>query len=240
MLRITLILFALILQSDLHAKGGHFNKPHHQGKVGDFDNYYTEWRNKRIDCIIDFYGADFFKNKKLLEVGCAHGDIGYRFKQLGAEVTVSDGNPNHGPIINAKYPDLHFICADVEAPWQFEDHYDIIIHMGLLYHVRDPESVLKDACKHCDHLVLETDVIDNYDPKNVTFRSEAGFDQGIHGIGSVFSEYFVERCLKESGFNFWMLRGNRCDSYCWIYDFVTRGSNKTYRRLWFCKRPDIH
>lgn len=202
----------------------------------DFEESYIIWREKRLDCIVDFYGTDWFVSKKVLELGCGHGHISAELQKLGAIVTCSDGRAEHGPIIEKKFPRLPFICHDCDSKsWPFDDKYDLIIHMGLLYHLQDPEYSIKQVCKHCNNLVIETTVMDHYDEHKIVFRTEKGFDQGIHNIGSFFSEYFVERCLNESGFYYLMVRGNRCNYYCWTYDYKATGDNKHFRRMWFCK-----
>ncbi len=202
----------------------------------DFEQLYTIWRERRISCIIDFYGEEWFKDKKILEVGCGHAHVSAAFHRLGAKVTCSDGRPEHGQIIANKFPHLPFVLHDCDSKdWPFEDRYDLIIHMGLLYHLQDPEHSIKQICKHCNNLVIETTVMDHYDENKIVFRNEQGFDQGIHNIGSFFSEYFVERCLNESAFYYLMVRGDRCNHFIWTYHDKATGNNKFFRRMWFCK-----
>lgn len=207
--------------------------------VDAFEGIYKEWMFKRVDCFIEFFGEDWFEGKKILEIGCGHAQCSNRLHDLGAIVTCSDGRESHGPLIKQKFPHLFFIAWDADKNnWPFEDHYDLIIHMGLLYHLKDPEKSIKQVAKHCEYLVLESDVMDNYEDKQIIFRHEEGYDQGIHNVGSLFSEYFVERCLDEAGFNFWMARGKRCNTAIWQYDVRPNGSGFFYRRLWICHKKN--
>lgn len=41
----------------------------------DFFSGYSVWTDMRFNAIVDFCGREFFKGKKLLEVGAATGDL---------------------------------------------------------------------------------------------------------------------------------------------------------------------
>lgn len=41
-----------------------------------FDPSYEEWRLHRIAKILEIYGIDYFRGKRVVEVGAGHGDIG--------------------------------------------------------------------------------------------------------------------------------------------------------------------
>ena len=200
--------------------------------------YYPEWQKKRIDCIIDFYGSSWFKGKKILEVGCGEGNIGYTFSQMGADVTISDGRPEYCIEAKKNYPKIKVICADLDEEWAFDNQYDMIIHMATLYHLANPEKALMDACCHCKHLVLETGYMDSFDDTLVIHRIEEGFDQSINNIGSFFSPSFVERILKKCNLSFWSLQDDRCNCGYWSYDIPQTGSGDctmSQRRMWFCR-----
>lgn len=56
-----------------------------------FQNHYEYWRAKRIVAIVEHYGENFFKGKKILELGCGYGDIGKVLISIGAEVIFCEG-----------------------------------------------------------------------------------------------------------------------------------------------------
>ena len=60
-----------------------------------FDNHYIDWRKKRFDFIINYYGKDYFNNKTILELGSGYGDLGAMFIDYGAKVTSVDARQEH-------------------------------------------------------------------------------------------------------------------------------------------------
>ena len=42
--------------------------------------------------------------------------------------------------------------------------YDVLLHAGLLYHLRDPAKALSGALPHARILLLESEVVDSNDP----------------------------------------------------------------------------
>lgn len=55
---------------------------------------YVEWRESRINKLIQILGGkEWFVEKEILEVGCAHGQTGIYLKSLGAKVTFAEGRP---------------------------------------------------------------------------------------------------------------------------------------------------
>jgi 2-polyprenyl-3-methyl-5-hydroxy-6-metoxy-1,4-benzoquinol methylase len=64
-----------------------------------------------------FYGVDFFKGKKVLELGCGHGDIGAFFADLGADVLCLGGriqNINFAKLKHRKVANLKFVQFNLE------------------------------------------------------------------------------------------------------------------------------
>lgn len=90
----------------------------------------------------DHYGAEFFDGKNLLEVGCGYGDIGASFVELGALVTCSDGRASHMKEVRRRHRAVAAVQADLDEPWPFDMRYDVLIHMGVLYHLADPERAM--------------------------------------------------------------------------------------------------
>lgn len=201
-----------------------------------FEHHYREWRDKRVQCVIDHYGTDFFKGKTVLELGCGYGDIGARFAALGADVTCTDAREEHLAALRRRYPFLKTARADLDAEWPFAGTFDVILHLGTLYHLKHFEQPLIRACASAEHLVLETEVCDSDNPAMILFTSESGYDQAFNGAGNRPSPAYVERVLKQCGMRYELLGTSAYDTKYHTYNWRIQNTNawkKGLRRIWF-------
>jgi SAM-dependent methyltransferase len=203
-----------------------------------FTGHYDEWRAKRIAAIIGHYGSSFFLKKTLLEVGCGYGDIGNVFSKLGAEVTCSEARPHHLKVIRRRYPEVSVVQADLDSEWPFKE-FDIVIHMGVLYHLSSYIEPIKNACRSCRHMILETEVSDSDDPTYAPLVKEGGFDQALNGTGIRPSADAIEAVLRDCGMRYERVTDDRCNSGIHRYDWPVTNS-KTWvsglRRFWFVEK----
>jgi SAM-dependent methyltransferase len=216
------------------------------GRFGPkFEGHYTTWRALRIQAILDHYGHRFFENKTILELGAGYGAIGAAFALIGGKVTCAEGRPQNVAEIKRRYPFLEAVQfdlnQDVAALKRGSARWDMVIHMGVLYHLRDPEASLRQTCKICDQMILETECVDSDDPHFSPHAKENTYlyDQALDGVGSRPSPAFVERVLREEGMEFAPITDSRCNSGPDVYDWPVKNS-RTYihgqRRMWFVKR----
>jgi len=207
----------------------------------DFEGHYAVWRTKRILTILDEYGHRFFEGKTLLELGAGYGDIGGCFAALGAKVTCLEGRARNVAAIQRRFPGVAASQHDLNLGLPGTERYDVILHLGVLYHLSGPEQSLRDSCRRCDHLILETEVSDSDDPNFVCRVKEASYiyDQALDGAGCRPSPAHVERILTDEGFKFTRLDDDRCNWELHVYDWPITNS-KTYRsglrRMWFARR----
>jgi SAM-dependent methyltransferase len=175
--------------------------------MSNFEGHYIEWRKRRLDFILGVLGPDFFKGKTLLEVGAGYGDIGNFFHGLGARVTCTDARQEHLDVMSLRYPHINTFLYNLDdrnyPKGHEDDHYDVVVHMGVLYHLRrSPDSAIRRAVSHlntCGTLILESEVADSDDPFYVRRRIEpTGYDQGVSTKGNRPSAAYVERVLGES------------------------------------------
>jgi hypothetical protein len=123
-----------------------------------------DWQNRRINLILEHYGTEYFRGKTVLEVAAAWGHIGSYFqRELGASVTCTDHYDGWVNIIKERYPDITSYVQNVNDPWPQDVHYDVLIHMGVIYH--QPAEVVaprfREACKICDEMIIETEAIEH-------------------------------------------------------------------------------
>ncbi|MGH2942566.1 MAG: class I SAM-dependent methyltransferase [Solirubrobacteraceae bacterium] len=209
-----------------------------------FEDHYQEWRAKRIDAIRGHYGPSWFTGRTLLEVGCGHADIGAAFAALGAIVTASDARQEHLDEGRRRHPEIAaWQLADLDSEWPFQPDFDLVLHLGVLYHLADPELALRRLLQSGGHIVLETEVSDSSDPYFVHRTVEAGYDQAFNSQGSRPSPALVERVLSEAGRSFSRITDDRCNAAFHRYDWPVRDTGESpdgLRRMWFVEARPAH
>jgi len=201
-----------------------------------FGDHYDGWRTRRIAAITDHYGAGWFAGRSVLEVGCGYGDIGAAVAKLGASVTCSDAVAGHLKVVARRHPEVRIMRADLDAGWPFADRYDLLLHLGVLYHLEDPEAAIRQALTAADHIVLETEVSDSDDPAFNVRTAEKGYDQAFNHVGCRPSPAFVERVLTDAGRAFDRVTDDRCNHWIHRYDWPvenTGAHESGRRRMWF-------
>jgi len=201
-----------------------------------FDGHYDGWMDSRMAGIKKYVDLNTFKNKTLLELGCGHGHIGNRFYELGAIVTSSDARIEHIENAKARYPHLQTLLFDGDKD-EIQNKYDIILHWGVLYHLKEIDQHLARISKKCDILLLETEVSDSTDDKFYICTNENGYDQAFNSAGIRPSQPYVERVLKDNGFNFKVIYDNILNSYFHTYDWKEMNTQTWrcgQRRFWVC------
>ena len=209
---------------------------------------YVELRSKRIKAIINYYGKDWFRDKKILELGCGNADIGNSFYEMGAMVTATDAREEHLKLANEKYPHIKTVLFDLELPdWPFDENYDLILHTGVLYHLKNYEKNLVNCLNHCDNMFLECVTADSDDDNYVEYiPNEIGDDQSFCEIGCRASEKNIEKIMKENHFEFYRYFKSELNSKNNVFDWKIKNTkspllyddgNYTWlRRAWFCKK----
>lgn len=210
----------------------------------DFDHY-VEWNLKRCAKVVAHYGIDFFKGKTLLDVGTLHGENGNTFYELGAIVTIQDAREEYVTSALEKYPHLNGYVHDLNDGLGTDDFYDIILHIGVLYHLESAIAIA-DACRQCNHLILETQVCDSAVTGQIDVVEDPSHtDHSYTGKGIRPSPSFVEGMLDGAGFEFVRVStGLECSghTYDWTartdgkYERMQPDGNAALRAMWFCKR----
>ena len=208
-----------------------------------FTKHYEYWRAKRITAIVEYYSESWFKGKKILELGCGYGDIGFVLTTLGAEVVFAEGRKENCDYVRERFPNNRVYQMNAENEWPFskEEKFDMILHMGLLYHMDHFEFSLDRCLESSDILVLETEVCDSDDPDIIIKVSEDknNVDQSLIGIGSRPAAAYVERYLEEREWQYDRVTDARCNAGMHEYDWNVKNT-KTWkngmRRFWFCEK----
>jgi len=181
------------------------------------------WQHQRINFILEHYGTEYFRGKTVLEVAAAWGFIGSYFQnELGATVTCTDHYDKWVEIIKARYPNVTAFVQNVNDPWPQDVHYDVLIHMGVIYHqpANLVEPRFREACKICDEMILETEALGNESVDYILALPKP--DDLWEPIGTEYckpSTAYIEKILTEEQFA-----------------ILKRIEYSPNRFLWFCKR----
>ena len=210
-----------------------------------FDGHYYEWRARRVRKAIKIIGLSRMARSHVLELGCGYGDIGIALWQVGAIVTFSDARQEHLDELMLRYPDIasdeRVLQIDQETPWSLNQRFDLVIHFGLIYHLRNWRLSLDRSLAHSDAMLLETEVADSDDPSVEVTVSEEGYDQAFGGHGSRPSAAAIEGYLRQKGCHFVRFDDARLNSTFHRYDWVVRNTKEHphgLRRFWLvCRSP---
>jgi hypothetical protein len=201
--------------------------------------YHPDWQINRINFILSKYPKEFFKGKRILEVGAYNGYIGAYFNALGAEVHCLEGRLENVVKIKNDYPQITSEVANLDTDEWTWGKWDIIINFGLYYHLeRFHKEHLSNCIQNCDVLLFETVVYDSYEPE-IYFRQEDGDDQSLTLIGGTPSTLYVENIFNESNVTYKKYTDPFLNNYQHKYDWPDTGFkifNQFHRRLWIAHK----
>jgi SAM-dependent methyltransferase len=102
--------------------------------------------------------------RKVLDLGCADGDLAFFLESLGYQVTAVD-HPvyNHNGLRGARAlkaalaSAIELVELDLDRPFQLPGGpYDFAFFLGTLYHLRNPFHVLEELAKRATYCFLST------------------------------------------------------------------------------------
>lgn len=201
--------------------------------------YHSDWQQNRINFILSKYPKEFFKGKRILELGAYNGYIGAYFNTLGAEVHCVEGRTENVVNIMNDYPNITAEVANLDTDeWKW-GHYDIIINFGLYYHLEKfHKEHLINCINNCDLMFFETVIYDSKESE-IYFRTEQGDDQSLTSIGGTPSTIYVENILKESNAQYKKYTDSFLNNYQHKYDWPDTGFkvfNQFHRRFWIIQK----
>lgn len=201
-----------------------------------FQSHYTNWIQSRMNCIRKYIPVNYFQSKTILELGGGHGHIGNEFFKMNAHVTTSDAREEHIAVAKSTYPHLNTILIDGDNI-QIPEKYDIIVHWGLLYHLKEIEHHIQYIAEKCNVLLLETEVSDSENDSFFIKTNECGYDQAFNSIGIRPSPSYVEKILSKNGFQYVCILDSILNSDFHTYDWKIENTHTWrhgLRRFWIC------
>jgi hypothetical protein len=202
--------------------------------------YHPAWQNSRIQFILDLYPPEFFKGKKILELGSFNGYLGNYFAEvLESDVTSVEGRFENYLMMKNDYPLLKVEHYNLDTSEWIFGKYDIIINFGLYYHLEKyHKQHLINCIENCQLMFFETVTYDSFEPE-IFFKFESGIDQSLTSRGGAPSTSYVENILKENNCKFSKYCDSKLNGGVHYYDWEDRNSkiaNSYNRRFWVVEK----
>ena len=210
-------------------------------KDGVFQPSYDAWRVTRINKLLALYGLEWFAGKRVIELGCGHADIGAFLAELGADVLCIDGREENiafAKLKHRKVRRLDYMVADLDSTFPALGRCDLLVHFGLLYHLRDVDAHLAQCWDLAEEIVLETVVCDSLDPNKIVYldRDLLVNSRGLHGVQNRPSPFYVERLAKAAGYEIERCFTSDLNSGTFLYDWAHKNNGHLggfgQRRMW--------
>jgi|GEM_PF-81598 len=113
-----------------------------------FPEMYGEWESNFLEYVFP-HGPDFFRGKRVLDVGCGNGRHAYYAAKFGAEVWAIDlGKTVEVARRNtAECKSIHVVQADLHHLPFAPESFDFIYLIGVLHHLPDPEAAFRNLLR---------------------------------------------------------------------------------------------
>jgi len=168
--------------------------------------FYEEWYKKRVQKIINIFGQDWFAGKNILELGACYGDIGIELTKLGAEVTFADARKENLDIIENKFRQWNLapklLLINQEEKYDLGVKFDLVLHLGVLYHIENWKQDLECALNHGDIMILETIVGSANIPDRQTKREKVSAAVqryiGVNGKENIICQESIEAQFRKN------------------------------------------
>jgi hypothetical protein len=205
----------------------------------DWGSTYNAWTAKRTAKLISILGADWFPGKRVLDVGCGHGNNGKCFQSLGSQVVFSDARVEYVDALIKDGCDARLMDNDKE--WTIDGPFDLIVHWGLLYHLDNWKLDLKCAIERSPLICLESTIASSPNPtyeEKPLEPTSAGQDHAFNGVGSILNAQHLEDYMQELGCSCVRYDSPELNEAAHCYSWQESGEGYQYghRRFWMIKK----
>ena len=160
-----------------------------------------------------------------LDVGCGVGYFAALLRELDFEVTGIEGRPENAEEARSRLPGLNVHIGDVEEmPALGVGSFDLVLALGLLYHLENPFRVIRQLRAATRKLlIIESMCVNDAEPVLRLRDEERGEDQGLRYIAFYPSEACLAKMLFRAGFPF-------------VYRFVKLPDHADFSARWAKRR----
>lgn len=202
---------------------------------------YANWTIIRTRKLISILGEEWFLGKRVLDVGCGHGNNGRRLWELGAKLVFTDARPEY--VERLKSLGFEAQVMDNDKGWTVPGPFDLIVHWGLLYHLDNWKQDIRCAVERSPLICLESTIGASSNPEYIEKPLEpwsSGNDHAFNGVGTILNAKHLENYLTELGCTFVRyddtdLDGAALHCYSWK-DTGGEGYDYGHRRFWIIRR----
>jgi 2-polyprenyl-3-methyl-5-hydroxy-6-metoxy-1,4-benzoquinol methylase len=195
---------------------------------------YQEWRQVRLNFLINRFGEDFFRNKKILELGSGYGHLGNEISKYGATIHCCDARIQNVEMTRKMFPHLNVEVVDLNVDWPYKkDEFDVIIHFGVLYHLNcDLHSHLEKVCNSTKGwLFLESEVVDSLDSNfSLIVKENIDQDQSINSMGTRYSPSVIEKALDKNKMKHELCLNKSLNCHVGWYDW-SHVNDKSWKKI---------
>ncbi len=221
--------------------------------TAEFEGHYVLWQIKRLNWILKYLPLEQIQSTNLLELGCGYGFFGTQFSRLGANVLCVDGRSEHIQHINKNMSrtgdsSVQTKIVNLDNDFSYLGKFDIIIDMGLLYHLEFPEEHILCLTRmmHDKTILILESIVSDYDRPLTFTREEQGYDQSLTSKAKILSAAMVEELLNCYSLEFEDISSSELNAsmhkYDWSYNNsyqIHNGKGLYFRRMWLVRKKEI-
>jgi SAM-dependent methyltransferase len=141
------------------------------------------------------------RGRKVIDLACGYGWWGQSLLEYGCEVVFLDGREENLAAVREQVPNAATYLMNVETDPFPVPRADLILCMGLIYHIADPRSLFDKMAAVSDQVFVETTCLD-HDGEFIVYHNESTDARQFSLTGSACrpSPKWVMRQLREAGF----------------------------------------
>jgi SAM-dependent methyltransferase len=211
---------------------------------------YRDHYGNLLAMIKEHLDLDRLRGRKVIDLACGYGWWGQDLMAHGADVIFVDGREDNLAAVRSQVPGATTYLMNVETDPFPVAQADLILCMGLIYHIADPRALFDKMARITERVFVDTTCLD-HDGEFIVYHAETNQPNGFSLTGSACrpSPKWVMRQLADAGFPFVKdisdAIGNRLPEpgfpgliYDWDYERTCgwRRNEQTLRRMFMASK----